>query len=326
MSAGHPGPGPASGSGRDPRLAAFADSHLLLLDPDLEPTDVVGLLRNLRPRLSAGDPLPGEGGARAYRLSRHSQLSGPFPVDAPMARDLSLPADASAVYALSCPRDREPVPPPEWLPDVDGLAAAFPQGLPCREEGRVLDEVIAVARRLRLAVRLADEPGMDVRILHPDPDLTPNLFIYSSNWLPPDLLLAHVARVAPQARHPRPPKGQRGEAHSEPAELDAYAVEVPLEEDLGPRAGFLEIQVHEDEHLPPSLVEHLPTPQIVYTLRWVDTDNVGRFPDIDDELRAIRAHAIRTLETCAAAIMTAAGGAAVDEAGFFVSVQQLRDD
>ena len=53
---------------------------------------------------------------------------------------------------------------------------------------------------------------------------------------------------------------------------------------------------------------------------------MGRFPDIDDELRAIRAHAIRTLETCAAAIMTAAGGAAVDEAGFFVSVQQLRDD
>ena len=53
----------------DPRLEAFAGSHLLLLDPDLEPSDVVGLLRNLRPALGAGDHLAGEGGARSYRRS-----------------------------------------------------------------------------------------------------------------------------------------------------------------------------------------------------------------------------------------------------------------
>ena len=308
----------------DPRLAAFAGSHLLLLDPDLEPSDVIGLLRNLRPALDAGDALAGEGGARSYRLSRHSQLSGPFPVDAAMARALALPADVSAVFALSCPRDREPTPPPEWMPDVDGLASAFPAGLPCREEGRVLDEILAVARRLRLAVRLADEPGMHVRVLRPDADVTPNLFVYSTNWLPPDLLLRHVATVAPQVRHPRPPLDRRGAPPAEPVELDAYAVEVPLEEELGPRAGIIEIQVHEDEYLPPSLVPHLSGTQIVYTLRWVDTDNVGRFPDADEELRGIRAFAIRMLEACAAAIMTAVGGAAVDEAGFFVSAQQLR--
>lgn len=52
---------------------------------------------------------------------------------------------------------------------------------------------------------------------------------------------------------------------------------------------------------------------------------MGRFPDADEELRGIRAFAIRTLEACAATIMTAVGGAAVDEAGFFVSAQQLRE-
>src|SRR5690625_304137 len=140
----------------DPRVFAFADSHLLLLDPELEPFDVVSLLRNIRPSLAAGQPLPGEGGARSYRMSRHSQLVGPFPVDPAMAAALELPRDVSAVFALECPRDREPVPPPSWLPDIDGLVAAFPAGLPCREEGRVLDELIAVARRLRLDVRLAE--------------------------------------------------------------------------------------------------------------------------------------------------------------------------
>src|SRR5699024_4111097 len=99
----------------DPRIAAFAGSHLLLLDPDLEPFDVVGLLRNLRPRLPVGDPLPGEGSARAYRMSRHSQLVGPFAVDPAMARALELPTDVTALVALARPRDREPVPPPAWL-------------------------------------------------------------------------------------------------------------------------------------------------------------------------------------------------------------------
>lgn len=307
------------------RAAAFRGSHLLLLDPELEPFDVIGLLRNLRPRLPHGDVIPGEAGARSYRMSRHSQLAGPFPVDPQLARDLDLPPDASALFALSCPRDREPVPPPDWLPDIDGLAAAFPAGLPCREEGRVLDELIAIARRLRLTVRLAEEEGLGARYLRPDTDVTPNLFIYSTNWLPPDLLLRHVAQVAPQVWHPRPAPGASADAAAEPVELDAYGVEVPLEGELGPRAGFIEIQVLEDEYIPPTLTDHVEGSQIMYALRWVDTDNRGRFPGIDDELRGIRTAAIRILETCAAAIMAATGGAAVDESGFLVSAQQLRD-
>lgn len=314
----------------DARTAAFAGSHLLLLDPDLEPFDVVGLLRNIRPQLPAGDSIPGEGSARAYRLSRHSQLVGPFAVDRAMAQALDLPHDISAVFALECPRDREPVPPPAWLPDIDGLIAAFPAGLPCREEGRVLDEIIAVARRLRLCVRLADEPGLGVRLLAPDAEVTPNLFIYSSNWLAPERLLAHVARVAPQVRWPRPPKpagaapGQGFAGPVMPAELDGYAIEVPLTDQLGPRAGFIEIRVELEEYIPPTLVDHVSGSQIAYTLRWVDTDNRGRFADIDDELRVIRSQAIEVLEQCAAEIMTASGGAGIDEAGFLVSAQQLR--
>ena len=315
----------------DPRTAAFAGSHLLLLDSDLEPFDVVSLLRNLRPQLPTGDLIPGEGGARAYRMSRHSQLVGPFAVDAAMAAALELPPDVTALFALECPRDREPVPPPEWLPDIDGLIAAFPEGLPCREEGRVLDEIIAIARRLRLVVRLADEPGRGLRLLRPDTEVTPNLFIYSANWLPPERLLAHVARVAPQVRWPRPPKpaeAERGRALAGPDvphELDGYAVEVPLTDQWGPRAGFIEIRVELDEYIPPTLADHVSGPQIAYSLRWVDTDNIGRFPDVDDELRLIRPQAIRVLEQCAAEIMTASGGAGVDESGFLVSAQQLRD-
>lgn len=315
----------------DPRIAAFADSHLLLLDPDLEPFDVVSLLRNIRPSLPAGELLQGEGGARSYRMSRYSQLVGPFPVDPPMADALELPRDVSALFALECPRDREPVPPPAWLPDIDGLVSAFPSALPCKEEGRVLDEVIAVARRLRLAVRLADEPDLRVRVLRPDTETHPNLFVYSENWLKPQVLLTQVASVAPQVRWPRPPspleaaRARELGAGEGPIELDGYAIEVPLTDQLGPRAGFIEIQVGLEEYIPTALRDHVSGSQISYTLRWVDADNRGRFPDIDDELRAIRTEAIGVLERCAAAIMTAVGGAGVDESGFLVSAQQLRD-
>ncbi|SMY12094.1 hypothetical protein [Brevibacterium jeotgali] len=315
----------------DPRIAAFADSHLLLLDPELEPFDVVSLLRNIRPSLPAGELLQGENGARSYRMSRYSQLVGPFPVDPQMAEALSLPRDASSLFALECPRDREPVPPPSWLPDIDGLVSAFPAGLPCREEGRVLDEVIAVARRLRLAVRLAEESSLGARVLRPDTETHPNLFVYSENWLQPQVLLTQVASVAPQVRWPRPPspleaaRGRELGAGDGPVELDGYAIEVPLTDQLGPRAGFIEIQVGLEEHIPTALRDHVSGSQVAYTLRWVDTDNRGRFADIDDELRAIRTEAIGTLERCAAAIITAVGGAGVDESGFLVSAQQLRE-
>ncbi|MGO1451864.1 MAG: hypothetical protein ACTHYJ_05200 [Brevibacterium yomogidense] len=314
----------------DPRVAAFAESHLLLLDPELEPFDVVSLLRNIRPTLPTGDPVQGENGARSYRMSRYSQLVGPFSVDQRMADALSLPRDVSALFALECPRDREPVPPPSWMPDIDGFVSAFPSGLPCKEEGRVLDEVLAVARRLRLAVRLADEPDLGLRILRPDTETNPNIFVYSENWLKPQVLLTQVASVAPQVRWPRPPSPLEAARARElgggdgPVELDGYAVEVPLTEQLGPRAGFIEIQVALDEYTPTALRDHVSGPQIAYTLRWVDTDNRGRFADIDDELRAIRAEAIGVLERCAAVIMTAVGGAGVDESGFLVSAQQLQ--
>ncbi|WP_051297443.1 hypothetical protein [Brevibacterium album] len=351
------GPDPAA------RLAAFAGSHLLLLDAELEPHDVISLLRNIRPQLPAGEPVPGEGAVRSHRITRHSQLVGPFPADAELAAGLGLPPGTAALYALECPRDREPVPPPAWLPDVDGLLAAFPAGLPCREEGRVLDELIAIARRLGLAIRLADEPaaapeeeaaeaqagpgaraaasvprasGQPPRLLRPDPALTPNLFVYSEYWLDPAVLLARVARTVPQARLPRPPAPRAhipdaqalgtGLSPDDPVVLDGYAIEVPLEDELGPRAGRIEIQVTLETHLPTVIRAHsAASEQIVYSVLWQDAEGLGRLPTADPAFAELRARAVRVLERCAQTIMHAVAGAGVDEAGFLVSAQQLGD-
>ncbi|GAA2096181.1 hypothetical protein [Brevibacterium salitolerans] len=337
------------------RARAFSGSHLLLLDAELEPQDVVSLLRNLRPELPPGRPVPGEAGAHSYRITRHSQLVGPFPVDRELSAALSLPPETAGLYALECPRDREPVPPPAWLPDVDGLHECFPAGLPCKEEGRVLDELIAVARRLGLVIRLADEPwaaearlddpgsagafeagpgdGLadavrEPRFLRPDPELTPGLFVYSEYWLDPQVLLGRIVRAAPQARLPRPPAGAHATAESrvrtdDPVVLDGYAIEVPLDDVLGPRAGRIEIQVMLETQLPAIIRAHTTGEQIVYTVRWEDPEGLGRLPTADPEFARIRTAAIGVLERCAREIMTAVAGAGVDEAGFLVSAQQL---
>ncbi|MCL1899725.1 MAG: hypothetical protein FWG11_04275 [Promicromonosporaceae bacterium] len=151
----------------------------------LAPTDETSSL----PRLAA----PGEPGE--MRLTRHSRLTGPYAP--PSALSVvsgstvapDLPAEFSQLWRLTCPRERWPDPP---LP-TEPLAAAFPAGLPNREEERVTTWLLDVARRCVSAAQL------DRLVLRPDPGTAVDLTLYSGVWLDPNACQRVARSVEPTA-------------------------------------------------------------------------------------------------------------------------------
>ena len=130
--------------------------------------------------------------ARVLRLARLSTLAGPYGIDAQGAIALGLPASSVMVWVLDAPRERGERPFPGG--DRDGFKRAFPDGLPIREEERVLQWLVAAARRLGGTVRT--QTGA---ILTPDPDAATDLTVLTDRWLEPEQVLAIVQTVQPRA-------------------------------------------------------------------------------------------------------------------------------
>jgi len=130
--------------------------------------------------------------ARALRLARLSTLAGPYSIDWHDAIALGLPATTAMVWVLHAPRERGERPWPGG--DRNGFKRAFPDGLPVREEERVLTWLVAAARRLGGAVRT--QTGT---VLTPDPDSATDLTVLTDRWLEPADVLTVVQRVQPRA-------------------------------------------------------------------------------------------------------------------------------
>ncbi|QCB94867.1 hypothetical protein [Cellulomonas shaoxiangyii] len=196
---------------RDPALAG---KHLLALPEGVEPDEVEVLaasrFRNVRWEDGPAEPprtgvLPAVTAAlgirtvaaratpaRSLRLARLSSLAGPYAVRGEDAVALGLPGTTRTVWVLTAPRERGERPWPGG--DRDGLKRAFPDGLPVREEERVLQWLVAAARRLGGAVRT--QTGA---VLTPDPDASTDLTVLTDRWVEPGEVLALVQRVQPRA-------------------------------------------------------------------------------------------------------------------------------
>ncbi len=169
-----------------PAQPALRERHLLLV-PSTCPVAEISELVSCR--VPSGSLLrDGE-----VRFGRHSRLSGPFELTMEQAVDADVPMPWTLAYALEAPHERED-PPPPGLDDRDGLARAFPDGLPWREEERALRLLVGLARRVHGAVRVAGG-GM----LQPDPDRAVDILVHSPTWLDPELVHGIVLRVLPHA-------------------------------------------------------------------------------------------------------------------------------
>ena len=356
----------------DPRLAG---RHLLALPADVgaEEVEVLALSRfagvrwetpvpTAAPRgRAAREPLAGVG---VLRLSRHSSLAGPFAVADDDAARLGLPADTATAFVVLAPRERGEPPYPGG--DRDGLKRVFADGMPVRDEERVLRWLVDAARRLGGAVRIAEEGARRDAVLVPDPQAAVDLTVWSGVWLEPDTALAVVRRASPTARlamdaapwqAPAPAPGSGGRRttapptaptpvtglgertrrrlHERAAAVDAAALAAPdvldgygIETDLGPD-GLVVVEAGGEEAIPLVLrgLDWAEGGAATYRVRWEP-------PDVEDlerehatpAHRAARARAQAVVDATARALHAVVGGEVADAAEFLVDPADLSAD
>lgn len=174
--------------------------HLLALPGDVGAVEVEALAGSWFPRATWL-------AERSLQLAADVVLTGPWSVADGDRGALHLPADAPQVFLLRCPVQRGG-PPPEELVHETGLTGAFREGVPVGVEGEALAFLLAAARRLGGALRVAGSGA----VLDPDPDADVNLWVHSPVWLDPAALLVVCGAVLPSLRLAVEP-----EAATEPA-------------------------------------------------------------------------------------------------------------
>ncbi|MDR3107520.1 MAG: hypothetical protein LBU05_04910 [Bifidobacteriaceae bacterium] len=166
--------------------SALAETHhLLVLAPDIGASEIAVLAAT---RWRAVEQTMGE-----ITLSRYSSLFGPYTVSAALGPTLGLPRGLNQVWMATTLTERGDRPLPGAL-DPTGVSRAFPNGLPAREERRVVDFLVAAARRLGGVVRFHDSGLM----VAPVPDGSLDLSVYSPLWLEPEAALATARSVVPR--------------------------------------------------------------------------------------------------------------------------------
>lgn len=323
--------------------------HLLLVPSTVHPDDVSDLVRARVP----GSELGRTGTAS---LGRYSRLSGPYELSMEEAVDAAVPMPWTVVYALGAPIERED-PPFPGLDDRDGFARAFPHGLPWREEGRALQLLVAMARRLHGAVRVTGGGGL----IQPDPERAVDVIVHSPYWLDPEVLLGVVQRALPTARldiegvdwNGPPDDAYSGAAVAEYlaahplstqelAALHHLADRHDMQElagedvidgfaitgELGPYGGdgAVEILVHVGREREPAVAGHpwAGSPFVTYEVRWASTaweERERRLPS--PPYLASRERVQPVVRAVARVIVEATGGVVTDEDGFWLDRYQL---
>jgi hypothetical protein len=318
--------------------SALAETHhLLVLAPDIDASEIAILAST---RWRGVERALGE-----ITLSRYSSLFGPYTIGAGLGPALGLPRGLNQAWMATTLTERGDRPFPGAL-DPTGVSRAFPRGLPVREERRVVDFLVAAARRLGGVVRFHDSGLM----VAPVPDGALDLSVYSPLWLEPEAALATARSVVPRFElainwHDFAPPGpgaapeedydlaearrelreradQRDQAAmAEPPSLDRYA----LAADLGP-AGSLVIEISGVDQ-PPGALRALPWATegaVAYTVRWVPVDPKNllmEFPPADH--CRTRSQMASLLAALAHVVYQTIGGEVLDADGFPIDPTDL---
>lgn len=316
--------------------------HLLVLSAEVAPEEVEALA------LSHFDDA-GWLGPSTLRVTGDVQLTGPWRLDDRVRAALDLPAWAATAMLVRCPVQRgEPVPPE--LRGLGGLLDAFPEGEPIGLERRVLDHLLAQARRLAGALRVSGTGT----VLVPDPASAVDLTVHTTVWLQPEACARVLAPVLPDAAFLDVPEvpdepvdrlrvdvsphraravaalddGERAWLHAEADALDAAVLAEPQVVDgyahVAPvPGGLLEVSVAGDEHTP-RVLRGLPWARggvISYEVRWRPDEPalaLGARPPL--ALRRQREEVRALVERVAAALHAVVGGEVVDDDAFLVAL------
>ena len=353
----------------DPTSAEATGHHLLVLPHDVGPEEVEILAVSRFPRATwmvpvATVPVRPSGGTRGrrvnvpppgvLRLSRHSTLHGPYTLGPDAGAALALPASAGTVYVVHAPVERGARPWPTGG-DRDGLHRAFPDGLPVRDEARTLTWLVAAARRLGGAVRVApSRTGSPGVLLVPEPAAAVDLTVWTDIWLEPDAAISVVRQALPRAalnlptgRWDGPPPGtgerpvpgaedldpdRRRALHRaadqrdmavlrDPPPMQAYGALADLDGD-----GMLAVEISGETRLPPviSAVPWAARGAVAYRVRWEPVDLADREserPSVGH--RVARGRATPLVIAVTRALHGAVGGEITDAMDFVVDPADL---
>jgi len=338
-----------------------AAHHLLVVPTDVLPQELEVLATSRfsaagwdeQPEVSSGRRGRAKGGpAMALRLSRHSTLYGPYSLDRAGTSALGIQAPHGQAWVLHAPVERGEAPWP-GASDQDGLGRAFPAGLPVRDEERVVIWMIAVARRLGGAVRIAPGERGASTALVPDPAAAVDLTVWTDIWLEPEATLSVVRQAVPRARldvgrrWQGPPAGTGAipvigaedlDAHAraalhaaadnhdlgvlaDPQPMTGYGVLADLDLD-----GMLAVQVF-GEPEPPQALAGVPWAKdgaVAYRVTW-EPDELADLgmerPPI--EHRIARSRSIPLVNAVARAVHAVVAGEITDMMGFIVDPADL---
>lgn len=339
---------------------ALPERHVLVLPPGVGAEEVEALAVSRFPAAGwdaaaaagrgtfGGRGSRGTGAPKVLRLSRHSRLVGPYALGAGDAARLGVPSASASAFIVESPHERGEPPYPGG--DRDGLGRAFPDGLPVRDEERVVHWLVEAARRLGGTLRIA---GSGV-VLTPEADAVLDLTVYSDVWLEPAAALAVMQRVTPHARlamdpvpwtGPPPGTGERDApgttglaeslrrnlhaeadaydvaALSAPDELTGYGVQAELGVD-----GLLVLEVAGEDTVP-LVLRALPWAAdgaIAYRVRWEPPD----YQELELERpslahRIARGRSQPLVSALAREVHRAVGGEVADAAEFLVNPADL---
>jgi hypothetical protein len=339
-------PEPAADPDEGMSVRDLAQRHLLLVPTTVDTWMIDALLRD---RVPGADLL----GTGEVIFGRYSRLTGPYELTMEDAVDAGVPMPWTVCYCLEAPVERED-PPLDGVDDRDGFAYAFPDGIPWRDEGRILHLLVSIARRIHGAVRVAGS----LAVIMPEPDRAVDYIVHTPTFLDPEVLLSVVTRELPGARlavdgvdwHGPPDAAYTGEmiaeetaddpltpqqqealhihadevdmaALAEPDVIDAFAITGDLGWD-----GIIEVLVHLPDGEEPATADEPWAGEdfVTYEVRWVSPDPAEREQRYPSEVfLASRARVKPLIAAVTRAIVEATGGVIVDEDGFRIDRYDL---
>ncbi|MFF1531442.1 hypothetical protein [Cellulomonas sp. NPDC058312] len=292
--------------------------------------------------------------AGVLRLGRLSTLTGPFALEPGQVARWGLPTGSRVAWVVDCPRER--VEAPAYGGDRDGLRRAFGTAGPVREELRVVQWLVAAARRLGGALRT--ETGV---VLEPEMDAALDLVVLTDRWAEPAVVLDAARRVVARARldgpgaDPGRPRAtpaeagaalaqreQAGAGVADPAErrrlhAEADAFDQHMRENPPPSEAFgVQVDLGVDgivvvevavEHEVPSVLGGLDWARgevVAYQVRW-EAPDVEELESERPSLthRVARGRAARAVRGIARELHGEVGGEIADMGGFLVDPADL---
>lgn len=290
--------------------------HVLAVPDGVSEADIFDLARWRFPRVTRLADT-------TMQFSRYAAVSAVHQATPAELAELVVPMDCPNLYYAHVRVERGAPPWDHHLEVRDPASLIFADGLPVRDEERIVNWFIDVARQVGGSLLLDGQP------YRPDPQAGLGADLISESWLTPAFTAELISQLTP---------AKVQVSQGEPAASDepvAYSISLNTGRD-----GWLVIDADLDPELPPIVTEFSPVPvdadiaTMCYRIRWYPPDvqeievesdfNDGDWFGmevldghlLDPAVRIARSRSVRLLHRVARSLQSVCGGLLITPTGF----------